>query len=100
MTVPHHAIRDPRTAPGLVVPISGPVRHGRRRVVKAAGFALLAVGAVVLLGALPFLGLQPDVAARQTELVQVDHPLYYAAGGTVAVAVALVVIRRARRKRS
>ncbi|WP_033337521.1 hypothetical protein [Catenuloplanes japonicus] len=93
--------RDPRTAPGLVVPIAGPVRNGPRRVVKAAGFALLAVGAIALLAALPFLGLQPEAAAVESgRLVQVDHPVYYAAGGAVAVVLALVVIRRARRRRS
>jgi hypothetical protein len=100
MTVPQHAVRDPRTAPGLVVPIGGPARHGRRRVVKAAGFVLLGVGAVALLAALPFLGLQPEDAARESGLVRIDHPLYYALGGGAAVALALVVIRRARRRRS
>jgi hypothetical protein len=100
MTVPQHAVRDPRTAPGLVVPISARVRNGPRRVLKAAGFALLTVGAVALLAALPFLGLQPEAAAKESGLVQVDHPLFYAAGGSVAVVLALIVIRRARRRRS
>ncbi|GAB7051694.1 hypothetical protein [Catenuloplanes indicus] len=97
MTVPQHATRDPRTAPGLVVPIAGPVRHGRRRAAKLAGFALLAVGALALLVALPWLGMGPGVAEAQPGLVRVEHPLLYAAGGAVAVACAIVVIRRTRR---
>ncbi|MDR7274921.1 hypothetical protein [Catenuloplanes atrovinosus] len=97
MTVPQQAVRDPRTAPGLVVPVAGPIRHARRRAVKLAGFALLGAGALALLVALPWLGMGPGVAAEQPGLVEVRHPLLFAIGGVVAVACAAVVIWRTRR---